>query len=61
MTAVTVERLERAIIITARCIAEFNMPEILPTLKRLEVERDRLVAEGDPVEYAKRVLARNAA
>jgi hypothetical protein len=59
--SVTLEHLERAITITARCILEFNMPEILPTLKRLEAERDRLIAEGSPAEYAKRVLARKTA
>jgi hypothetical protein len=28
----------------------------LPKLKLLEAERDRLEQEGDPLEYAKRVL-----
>jgi hypothetical protein len=54
---VTVERLERAIKITASCIVEHNLPQLLPTLKRLEAERDRLVQEGDAIEYARRVLA----
>ena len=32
--------------------------QLLPVLKRLEAERDKLVAEGDPIDYARRVLAR---
>jgi hypothetical protein len=57
MTIVTVERIERAITTTAYCMAEHNLPQLLPTLKRLEAERDKLIAEGDPIEYAKRLLA----
>jgi hypothetical protein len=53
---VTVELLEHAITMTAHCMAEHNLPQLLPTLKRLEAERDRLLQEGDPIEYAKRVL-----
>jgi hypothetical protein len=30
----------------------------LPALKRLEAERDRLLAEGAPIEYAKGVIAK---
>jgi hypothetical protein len=55
---VTIERIESAIATTAHCMAEHNLPQLLPTLKRLEAERDQLVANGDPIEYAKRVLAR---
>jgi hypothetical protein len=58
---VTVERIERAIKMTAEAIVRHNLPEIVPTLKRLETERDRLLQEGDPIAYAKRLLARNAA
>jgi hypothetical protein len=39
MSAVTIERLDLCIVITARCIADYNMPEVLPTLKRLKVTR----------------------
>jgi hypothetical protein len=53
---VTVERLENAITMTAYVMAHHNLPQLLPTLKRLEAERDRLLQEGDPIEYAKRVL-----
>ena len=60
MAAVTVERIERAIAIIAYCMTRRNLPQILPTLKRLESERDRLIAEGDPIAYAKRILAKAA-
>jgi hypothetical protein len=56
--AVTVERLENAINVTAYVMVRHNLPQILPTLKRLEAERDRLLADGDPIEHAKRVLER---
>lgn len=58
---VTVERIERAIAVTASCMARHNLPQLLPTLKRLEAERDRLIAIGDPIDYAKRILARSLA
>jgi hypothetical protein len=58
--AVTVERLERAIAVTAYCIAQHNLPQLMATLKRLEAERDNLIANGDPIEYAKRILARGS-
>ena len=57
MAAVTVERLERAIAITAEAMTRHNLPQLLPTLKRLEAERDKLIADGDPIAYAKRLLA----
>jgi hypothetical protein len=53
---VTVERLERAIRFTARVMLNSNMPEIRPTLERLAAERDRLVNDGDALEYARRLL-----
>jgi hypothetical protein len=34
-----------------------QLPQILPTLKRLQAERDRLLREGDALEYARRLLA----
>jgi hypothetical protein len=55
---VTVERLENAITMTAYVMAHHNLPQLLPTLKRLEAERDNLLRNGDPIEYAKRVLER---
>jgi hypothetical protein len=62
MTApVTLERLERAITITAEAMSRHNLPQLLPTLKRLEAERDNILMNGDPIEYAKRVLAKSAA
>jgi hypothetical protein len=54
---VTVERLERAIQFTVRVMLNSNMREIRPTLERLVAERDRLVKEGDALEYARRLLA----
>ena len=56
--SVTIERLERAIAVTAYCMTKHNLPQLLPTLKRLEAERDNLIANGDPIEYARRILAR---
>lgn len=54
---VTVERLEHAIKITARAMVQHNLPQIMPTLRRLEAERDRLNSEPDAIEYARRLLA----
>ena len=54
---VTIERIERAIKITAGCMLAHELPQLMPTLKRLEAERDRLMRDGDAIEYAKRVLA----
>jgi hypothetical protein len=54
---VTVERLERAIRAVAGWMIQYDLPQVLPTLKRLQAERDRLLKEGNPIEYAKRVLA----
>jgi hypothetical protein len=34
-----------------------DLPQLLPTLRRLEAERGRLVREGDPLSYARKVLA----
>ena len=53
---VTVERLERAIRAVAGWMIQYDLPQVLPTLKRLQAERDRLLKEGNPIEYAKRVL-----
>jgi hypothetical protein len=60
---VTIERIERAIAVTASCMARHTdlAHRLMPTLKRLEAERDKLATEGDPIEYAKRVLAKLAA
>jgi ribosomal 50S subunit-associated protein YjgA (DUF615 family) len=52
-----VDRLERAITTPARAMVQHNLPGVMPTLKRLEAERDRLLREGDAIEYAKRLLA----
>jgi hypothetical protein len=54
--SVSVERLDRAIKITAELMVRHQLPQLMSTLKRLETERDRLLAEGDAINYAKRVL-----
>jgi hypothetical protein len=59
--AITIGRIERAITITAEAMTLHDLPQLLPTLKRLEAERDKLATEVDPIEYAKRLLAKRAA
>jgi hypothetical protein len=56
---VTIERLEDAISLTAYVMQRHNLPHIVPTLKRLEAARNDLLVNGDPIEYAKRVLDRS--
>jgi hypothetical protein len=56
--AVTIERIERAITLTAYIMQRHNLPQLLPTLKRLEAARDDLQVNGDALEYAKRILDR---
>jgi hypothetical protein len=59
---VTIERIKNAIKMTARCMVSHDLgPQLMPTLKRLEAERDRLMRDGDAIEYAKRVLAASCA
>jgi hypothetical protein len=52
-----IERIERAIKITAAAMVRHDLPQLMPTLRRLEAERDRLVREDDPLGYARKVLA----
>jgi hypothetical protein len=59
LAAVTIARLDNAITLTAYVMQRHNLPQLLPTLKRLENERDQLRRDGDPIEYAKRVLERS--
>ena len=59
LAAVTIARLDNAITLTAYVMQRHNLPQLLPTLKRLENERDKLRRDGDPIEYAKRVLERS--
>ena len=56
---VTVKRLDRCIKIVASWIVEYNMPEAIHALNRLEAARDVLLWEGDAIDYAKKVLARS--
>jgi hypothetical protein len=55
---VTIERVERAIATTVDCMERHKLPQLLPTLQRLESEREHLIAIGDPIDYAKRLLER---
>jgi len=54
---ITIDRLDRALATTARAMVRHNLTGLLPTLKRLEAERDRLLVDGNAIEYAKRLLA----
>jgi hypothetical protein len=56
---IAIERLDNAIAITAYCMQRHNLRQLFPTLKRLEAAREKLRADGDPIEYAKRVLERS--
>jgi hypothetical protein len=59
ISAVTVERIERAIATTVDAMTRHDLPHLLlPTLQRLEAERDCLIAIGDPIDYAQRLMAR---
>jgi ribosomal 50S subunit-associated protein YjgA (DUF615 family) len=42
-------------------MARHDLAQLTPILKRLEEERDRLIRDGDPIEYAKRLLGKDAA
>ena len=57
---VTVERLERAIAITAECMVRHHRPRLITIMRRLEAERDRLMAEREgetaALDYARRIL-----
>jgi hypothetical protein len=57
---ITIERLDNAIAVTAYVMQRHKLPQLLPTLKRLEAELEKLRTDGDPIEYAKRVLERSA-
>jgi hypothetical protein len=54
------ERLDNAIAVTAYVMQRHGLPQLLPTLKRLEAELEKLRTDGDPIEYAKGVLERRA-
>jgi hypothetical protein len=57
---ITIERLKHAIAVTAYVMVRHDLPQLLPTLKRLESARDDLARDGDALDYAKRVLERGA-
>jgi hypothetical protein len=62
---ITVERLENAIRVTAQAMVDHDLwhatdhdlQQLRSTLKRLEAERDKMITEDDPLEYARRMLA----
>jgi hypothetical protein len=58
-STVTIERLERAIKTTAKLMVAYPdlAHRMLPTLKRLQAEREELLKDGDPIALAKRILA----
>ena len=60
MSDVTIDRLNRAITVTAYVMTRHRLPQILPTLKRLKSARDDLARDGDALDYARRVLERDA-
>lgn len=60
MSTVTVQRLERAITLTAYAMIRHDLPQLLPSLRRMESARDDLARNGDAIDYAKRVLDRGA-
>lgn len=60
MSTVTIERVERAITMTAYAMQQHKLPQFLPALKRLEAARDDLARDGDALDYARRALERGA-
>lgn len=60
MSEVTLSRLQRAINTTAYVMVRHDLPQLLPTLKRLEAARDGLLRNDDAIGYAKRVLDQGA-
>ncbi|WP_213775061.1 hypothetical protein [Bradyrhizobium sp. dw_78] len=60
MKELTAEDYETAVQALAFMIQYHNLPGALPLLIRMEAERDRLIAEGGALDYARRVLARGA-
>jgi hypothetical protein len=52
---VTVERLERAIHIVADMMVNHDM-DLMPTIKRLEAERDKLRQKSAHMDYAREIL-----
>jgi hypothetical protein len=59
MTAITIERIERAIHAVAEAMVEHNLPGLLIYMRRLEAERDRLLSEVDAIEYANAILRKS--
>jgi hypothetical protein len=60
MAEITVERLEHAIRLTAYCMKRHDLQQLMPTIRRLIAARDDLIANGDHLEFADRILERGA-
>jgi hypothetical protein len=58
MSAVTVERIERAIDTVAKMMVKHDM-DLSDTVRYLEAERDKLQRKTVAMDYAKEILARN--
>jgi hypothetical protein len=56
---VTIERLERAIYIVADMIVKHDM-DLMPTIRQLEAERDKLRQKTTAMDYAREILARGS-
>jgi hypothetical protein len=57
-SAVTVERIERAIDTVADMMVKHELP-LGPTIRFLEAERDKLLRQTSDMDYVKQILARN--
>jgi hypothetical protein len=57
-SAVTIERLERAINTVATMMVKHDI-DLSDTIRYLEAERDKLSRKTTAMDYAKQILARN--
>lgn len=58
--SVTAERIDRAIRTVARAMIDHNMPHLEVTIRYLEAERDKLNRETTAMDYAKKILQKDA-
>ena len=59
-SAVTIERLDRAIDTVAQMMVNHDMPHLIDTVRYLEAERDRLRQETGAMDYAKQIIRKQA-
>jgi hypothetical protein len=59
-SAVTIERLDRAIDTVAQMMVNHDMQQLIVTIRHLEAERDRLRQETGAMDYAKEVIRKRA-